>query len=159
MIIELIEHGYFDETLNCFEMMELDGIFPDSITFICGLQACCSKGAIDRGREMHSWIIKLSLSEIDDPFGRTLVDMYGKCGLLEEAQKVFDKFRFRSKGSWNAIIVAYAECEHSEEAIECFDRMQEEGASLDSITIVCVLKASRFSSMVAQGHKYIVNEC
>ena len=79
--------------------------------------------------------------------------MYGKCGLLEEAQKVFDKFRFHSKGSWNAIIAAYAECEHSEEAIECFDQMQEESASPDSITIVCVLKACGFSGMVAKGQQ------
>ena len=57
MMIELIEHGCFDETLNCFEMMELDGIFPDSITFICGLLACRSKGAIDKGWDLHSWII------------------------------------------------------------------------------------------------------
>ena len=26
MMIELIEHGCFDETLNCFQMMELDGV-------------------------------------------------------------------------------------------------------------------------------------
>ena len=39
----------FDETLNCFEMMKLDGIVPDSLTFICGLLACHSKGAIDKG--------------------------------------------------------------------------------------------------------------
>ena len=51
---------------------------------------------------------------------------------------MFDKFPFHSKGSWNAIIAAYAECEHSEEAIECFDQMQEESASQDSISIVCV---------------------
>ena len=49
MMIDLIEHGCFDETLNCFEMMELDGIVPDSITFICGLLACRSKGVIDKG--------------------------------------------------------------------------------------------------------------
>ena len=45
MMTGLIEHGYFDETLNSFEMMELDGIVADSITFICVLQACRSKGA------------------------------------------------------------------------------------------------------------------
>ena len=49
MMIELIEHGCFDETLNCFEMMELDGIVPDSITFIYCLLACRSKDAIDNG--------------------------------------------------------------------------------------------------------------
>ena len=49
MMIELIEHDFFDETLNCFKMMELDGIVPNSITFICGLLACRSKGAIDKG--------------------------------------------------------------------------------------------------------------
>ena len=110
MITGLIEHGYSDETLNSFEMMELDGIVPDSITFICGLQACRSKGAIDKGREIHSRIIKLSLPEMDDPFGSTLVNMYGKCGLLKEAEQVFDRFPFYSKRSWNAIIATYAEC-------------------------------------------------
>ena len=48
------------------------------------------------------------------------------------------------------IIAAYAECEHSEEAIECFDQMQEKGASPNSITIVCDLKTCGFSSMVAK---------
>ena len=81
---------------------------------------------------------------MDYPFGSTLVDMYGNCGLLEEARKVFDRFPFHSKGSWNAIIAAYAECEHSEEAIECFDQMQEESASPNSLTIDWVLKACGF---------------
>ena len=66
---------------------------------------------------------------MDYPFGSTLVDMYGNCGLLEEARKVFDRFPFHSKGSWNAIIATYVECKHNEEVIECFDQMQEEGAS------------------------------
>ena len=52
----LIEYGCFVETLNCFEIMGVDGRVPDSITFICVLQACRSKGVIDRGKEMHSWI-------------------------------------------------------------------------------------------------------
>ena len=68
-------------------------------------------------------------------------------------KKVFDKFPFHSKGSWNAIISVYAECEHSEEAIECFDQMQEESASPDSISIVCVLKACGFSGTVAKGQQ------
>ena len=34
MRIELIEHGWFDETLNCFEKTELDDIVPDSIAYL-----------------------------------------------------------------------------------------------------------------------------
>ena len=49
MMIELIEHGCFDETLTCFHMLEIDGIVPDSITFIGGLLACRSKGVIAKG--------------------------------------------------------------------------------------------------------------
>ena len=49
IMIELKEHGCSNEALNYFEMMELDGIVPDAMTFICGLLACRSKGAIDKG--------------------------------------------------------------------------------------------------------------
>ena len=66
---------------------------------------------------------------------------------------MFDKFLYYSTSSWNAIIAAYAECEHSEEGIECFDQMQEECASPDSIIIVCYLKACGFSDMAAKGQQ------
>jgi pentatricopeptide repeat protein len=142
MMSGLVEHGFLDESLNCLDkMMNVNGISPDAISFASGLQACGSKGAIDKGRDIHAWIIKLSLCEMDDAFGSTLVDMYGKCGLLEEAQNVFDRLPIHSKGSWNAIMAAYAECGYKEKAMECYDHMEIEGESPDSITIVCALKA------------------
>ena len=49
MTRELIEHGCFDETLICFHMLEIDGMVPNSIPFICGILASRSKGVIGKG--------------------------------------------------------------------------------------------------------------
>ena len=35
--------------INCFHMLEIDGMVPEYIPFICGLLACRSKGVIGKG--------------------------------------------------------------------------------------------------------------
>ena len=44
-----------------------------------------------------------------------LVDMYSKCGCLEDACKVFDQFPEQNTVSWNGIFLGYAQHGHGRE--------------------------------------------
>eukprot|EP00250_Pteridium_aquilinum_P015894 c22825_g1_i1 orf=685-2079(+) len=84
------EHGLGDEALKCLEMMQIEGLSPDAGALLCSLKACGSLSALFLGHEIHICICKKGY-ECDIFFKNSLVDMYAKCGLLIEAQEVFDK--------------------------------------------------------------------
>eukprot|EP00250_Pteridium_aquilinum_P009322 c18595_g3_i1 orf=2-544(+) len=67
--------------------------------------------------------------------------MYAKCGSLTEAQDVFDELPYRNVVSWTSLITGYVEHGHTEEALDCFERMQREGFSPDRVTFLSVLRA------------------
>jgi len=54
------------------------------------LNACGSLQALEEGRHIHKQIIQ-SVCKGDVFVGCSLVDMYAKCGSMEDAQSMFNK--------------------------------------------------------------------
>ena len=77
--------------------MQHEALFPNAYTFACILKCCASIGAIDKGKEIHAKIIKEEIL-----MKSALLDMYAKCGVLTEAQKVFDQLQIHDIVSWNS---------------------------------------------------------
>ena len=67
--------------------------------------------------------------------------MYGKCGRLSDARRLFDEMTHRTIFSWNALIGAYASHGQPCEAIELYLRMRGLGLMPDACTLASVLKA------------------
>eukprot|EP00250_Pteridium_aquilinum_P017807 c23789_g16_i1 orf=1-294(+) len=68
--------------------------------------------------------------------------MYAKCGALAKAQQVLYELPTRNVISWNAIIVGYCQYGYGQEALNCFEQMNCDGISPDSVTFASILKAS-----------------
>ena len=61
-----------------------------------------------------------------DPFvSSTLIDMYTKCWSLSEATWIFEKSSDQNVVSCNALLMGYTEQGYSEDALNCFRKMQE----------------------------------
>ncbi|KAH7293203.1 hypothetical protein KP509_28G015300 [Ceratopteris richardii] len=148
LISAYADHGYGKEALICIRKMQEDGICPDIITYVCGLKACGIKGASIEGQEIHTEIVKRGLENV--LISTTLVDMYAKNGFLEEARDHLMHLAVRDVVLWTALIDGYVENGFSEAALECFEQMQEEGISPDSVTFACSLKAC---GCVGAAHK------
>eukprot|EP00250_Pteridium_aquilinum_P000107 c10125_g1_i1 orf=2-898(-) len=85
-----VEHEFSTYALHCWEHMQVQGVSPNVFTVASTLTACGSIGALEKGQEIHVIVSKEGFE--DDPFvGNTLIDFYGKCGCLVEAQEVFDE--------------------------------------------------------------------
>ncbi|KAK1289874.1 Pentatricopeptide repeat-containing protein [Acorus calamus] len=68
--------------------------------------------------------------------------MYGKCGDLESAKRVFEGMTMRDSVTWNALITGYAQNGVWDKAINTFQQMRSEGTiEPDNITMVGVLSA------------------
>jgi pentatricopeptide repeat protein len=69
--------------------MKQEGVQPNSITFVGVLNACASIVALE-GRCVHEEIIE-SGWDSDVFVVNSLVDMYAKCGSMEDAQRVLNE--------------------------------------------------------------------
>jgi pentatricopeptide repeat protein len=153
LIAGYTEHGYGDEALECFAEMQGKGFSPNAATFICGLRACGSTGAIGRGHEIHAEIERRGLLDAGPSLGNSLIDMYAKCGSLSKAQEVFDHLPARDIVSWNSLLAGYAEHDRGEEVLVYFDKMQDGCVSPDAVTFVCSLKACGSTGAIEKGQE------
>ncbi|KAH7276358.1 hypothetical protein KP509_39G004000 [Ceratopteris richardii] len=69
--------------------------------------------------------------------------MYGKNGMLEEAEVVFDGLLTKDVVTWTSLICGYVGSGHGEKAIQFLFKMSEEGITPNSVTFICGLKACR----------------
>eukprot|EP01018_Ginkgo_biloba_P018582 Gb_16828 [translate_table: standard] len=152
VIAGYVHHGHVEEALNLFYQMRRAGMHPNSFTFASILKACASLGALKPGEHVHTHIIKAKF-ESDVFVGSALVDMYGKCGTVEEARRVFDKMPERNLVSWNAIIVAYAQHGNGKESLRLFEQMQRAGTSQNQFTFTTILSACDNLDVLEQGQQ------
>lgn len=71
----------------------------------------------------------------------SLIHLYGECGEVGKARKLFDKMSERNLVSWTCLIGGYAKSEKVEEAVALFFEMIEEGIVPNSVTMVSVISA------------------
>ncbi|KAH7330889.1 hypothetical protein KP509_20G006900 [Ceratopteris richardii] len=139
------------EILSCFEQMEHEGVSPNAFTFACVLKACGCVGNAELGERIHKIIAKEGLLEHDVVLGTSLVDMYAKCGDLIKAHCVLEELPVRNVASWNALISGYVTKDKDQQAISCFEKMQRENISPNSLTFSYVLKACGSIGAVDKG--------
>eukprot|EP01018_Ginkgo_biloba_P026033 Gb_07043 [translate_table: standard] len=158
MIREYANTGLSAEALSFYFQMRQAGIRPNKFTFPSVVKACAEISALQQGKEIHNHIIRNGF-ELDVFVGSALVDMYSKCGSIEDARHVFDKMSVRNAVSWTAMAVGYVQNGHPNEALRLFRQMQLEGLkpvlfSLVSVLLVCAQLAARQEG--EQIHGYII---
>ncbi|CAK9193539.1 unnamed protein product [Sphagnum troendelagicum] len=153
MIFGHVKYGQGQKALELFRQLQEEGVQPDFMTLVGVLNACASVVALEEGRRAHDWVIK-SGWDSNVFVGNSLIDMYAKCGSLEDALKVFNKMPSRDVVTWNAMIGGYAIHGHGKEALRQFEQMHEEGVQPDDTTFVCLLSACSHSGLVDEGLRF-----
>ncbi|KAG5514258.1 hypothetical protein RHGRI_035608 [Rhododendron griersonianum] len=150
MITGYREAGRFDNALNVLERMEFAGVRPNQVTMVNSLSACSSSGALDVGMRIHGFV-KRSGWELDVILGTSLIDMYGKCGRIEEGLGVFQSMEEKNVFTWNALIKGLALAKSGEEAVWWFSQMEQGEIKPDEVTLIGVLFACSHSGLVQVG--------
>lgn len=154
MIDGYVRNGDFSVALKLFDDMEDERMKPDVVTLASVLKACAQLGALDQGRWIHQYIDSNGLAREGNVILETaLVDMYCKCGCIDEASKVFDTVRSGDVVSWNAMIGGLAMHGHGQRALELFGRMKERGIIPNESTFIGALCACTHAGMVDDGKK------
>ncbi|PON47861.1 DYW domain containing protein [Trema orientale] len=149
-----------DETLQIFVSMLRSRMEPDQFTYGSVLKACAVQQALNHGMEIHGRIIKSGMG-LDLFVGGALVDMYCKCGTIEEAEKIHNRTDEQTMVSWNAILSGFSQQKQSEDAQRFFARMLETGVNPDNFTYATILDTCANLATVGLGmqiHAQIIKQ-
>ncbi|XP_020205228.2 pentatricopeptide repeat-containing protein At4g33990 [Cajanus cajan] len=151
LITGYAQNGLASEAIDAYNMMgECRNIIPNQGTWVSILPAYSHVGALQQGMKIHGRLIKNCLY-LDVFLATCLIDMYGKCGRLEDAMSLFYEIPRETSVPWNAIISSLGIHGHGEEALQLFKNMLSEGVKADHITFVSLLSACSHSGLVDEG--------
>uniref|UniRef100_A0A7N0T930 DYW domain-containing protein n=1 Tax=Kalanchoe fedtschenkoi TaxID=63787 RepID=A0A7N0T930_KALFE len=149
-----------EEAVRFFNRMRCDGVVPVVYNFAYLLKVCGTESDYRLGRELHGQLVVNGYAL--NLFAMTsLANMYAKCGLVEDAYKMFDRMPEKDLVSWNTVISGYAQNGKAKIAMEMVLRMQEEKVRPDSITMVSVLPAAADMGSLRIGktiHGFVIRD-
>ncbi|XP_057869583.2 pentatricopeptide repeat-containing protein At3g24000, mitochondrial isoform X2 [Cryptomeria japonica] len=147
------QNGYGEETLKLYCQMRHFGIRRDNFSLSSVLRACGILAALEQGKQIHAQIAQTGF-EIEGFVGSAIVYMYAKCGIIEDAHKIFSESTRRCTVLWNAMIAGYAQHGQGKEALQLFEQMLEQGMKPNHITFVSVLSACSHVGLIDEGLRY-----
>ncbi|OVA16609.1 Pentatricopeptide repeat [Macleaya cordata] len=118
-----------------------EGIKPDNFTYPLVLKACSGLSELEEGRRIRDSIEFNEKIKTNVFVECALIDMFAKCGRLDEARKVFEKMPSKDLVSWSAMISGSVQNGDWYEALCLFRRMRSEGLSPDSVIVATILPA------------------
>ncbi|KAJ6800816.1 putative pentatricopeptide repeat-containing protein-like, chloroplastic [Iris pallida] len=141
LIDSYIRDGRFVDALQVFRSMRLVHHRPDAVSIRRVLSVSGNLGALKMGREIHGQVYKMKMEAIPFVTAET-VRMYGKCGDMGNARKVFDEVLSKGSLTCTAIIEAYGFNRRHREAINLFKWMRSNGFlpnhfTFDAILAIC----------------------
>ena len=146
------ESDWPQEALKLFNDMQVSGIIPDQVTMLSVISACAQLGALDQAKRIHIFTDKNGFGNVLS-VNNALIDMYAKCGNIEEARRVFDKMPRRNVISWTSLITGYAMHGDANNALELFGQMKAERIEPNGVTFVGVLYACSHGGLVNEGRQ------
>ncbi|KAG0485202.1 hypothetical protein HPP92_009281 [Vanilla planifolia] len=100
------------------------GVRPLSFTYSSALVACSDISLVLMGCQIHGNLVKSGF-ERDYIIETSLMEMYAKSGLLEDALRIFNCCSSRDVVSWTSMVSGYASCGRISEAEMLFEEMPE----------------------------------
>ncbi|XP_057859664.1 putative pentatricopeptide repeat-containing protein At1g68930 [Cryptomeria japonica] len=153
LIVGYSQSGNSQQAVKLFCRMRQMGIKPDSVTFSSILSSCAGLATGEQGRQVHAIIIKCLLMP-NVAVGSALVNMYAKCGGIQDAQQVFDRMTEQNVPSWNAIIGGYGQNGQGMAAIRLFEQMLDEGIKPNDASFIAIISACCHAGLVDEGRHY-----
>ncbi|KAG9447321.1 hypothetical protein H6P81_013449 [Aristolochia fimbriata] len=142
MISGYLQRNRSRDALDVFRRMRmnLDLVAPNEVTAVGVLTASARITDLRLGRKVHGMVL-VNGFVLDVFVGAALIDMYVKCGMVEDAERVFDIMPDRNVVCWTSMISGYSQSGQFKEAIDLFRKMQIMEIDVDPATVVCVLSA------------------
>ncbi|MED6174745.1 hypothetical protein PIB30_071954 [Stylosanthes scabra] len=154
--------GKWVETLRLFHRMNACAISteerPDNYTVSISLKSCVGLQRLELGEMIHGFVKKEAMNK-DMFVGSALIELYSKCGRMNDAEKVFMEYPKPDVILWSSMVTGYERSGDPELALAFFSRMVvSENVCPDPVTLVSVVCACAHLSDFKLGrsiHGYV----
>ncbi|KAI3866938.1 hypothetical protein MKW92_043499 [Papaver armeniacum] len=146
----LVGSGCSADGLGLFVRMQRDGFDPSEYTYVSALNACSKMLDLRRGKQIHGRIVT-SNCRGNVFVSSALMDVYAKCGQVDQARWLFDRFSDKNVVLWNSMISGYLKNRRPEKCLDLFLEMKVAGVKPDLVTVSSVLGANFQSGFIDEA--------
>ncbi|CAN4110510.1 unnamed protein product [Withania somnifera] len=156
LISGLAQRKEFKQATSAFTEMQDQGVKPDENTLVSVLNCCSNLGALGVGKWVHRYIDRNRI-QVAGYVGNALIDMYAKCGSMDNALRVFGSMGTKDVYSYTSVIDGLATHGKARMALNFFYKMLDIGIQPNEVTFVGVLTACSHGGLVEEGHKFFAD--
>ncbi|KAF8081433.1 hypothetical protein N665_0887s0020 [Sinapis alba] len=132
--------GFHEQSMKVFLEARDSSLKLDKFTYAGALGFCGERCDLGLGKLLHGLVIVNGLAE-EVFVVNVLINMYCKCGKVDQAMSLFDRTDEKDKETWNSLISGYVRVGAAEETLNLLAKMHREGLKLTTYAIGSVLKA------------------
>jgi pentatricopeptide repeat protein len=144
--------GESDKALKLFNKMRTEETEPNYVTLLAVISACTNLSSLKHGGVIHGYILKFGIG-FSIFVCNALINMYAKCGSIDDSCKIFLEMPNRDSVTWSSMISAYGLHGYGEQALQLFYEMKERGVKPDAVTFLAVLSACNHTGLVTEGQQ------
>ncbi|KVH89624.1 pentatricopeptide repeat-containing protein At4g32450, mitochondrial-like [Cynara cardunculus var. scolymus] len=119
------------EAVEVLGLLEQRNISVDISRYLFLMNECGEAQALEEAKYVYEHLSR-SISHLDVRICNKIMEMYAKCGSMEDAYTVFNKMGQRNLTSWDTMITWLAKNGHGEDAIEMFTEFKKIGLKPDN---------------------------
>nr|XP_010925117.1 putative pentatricopeptide repeat-containing protein At3g25970 [Elaeis guineensis] len=148
------QNGLSEEALKFFGQIRSASLEIDHYAFSAALRSCSDLAVLQLGRQVHGLVFRSGFGS-NDFVASSLIYMYSKCGVIDDARRSFDESHKDNSVTWNSIIFGYSQHGRGRTALDLFFEMQELEVAPDHITFVAVISACSHIGLVEAGSNFL----
>ncbi|VAI44348.1 unnamed protein product [Triticum turgidum subsp. durum] len=153
MVVAYAQNGAEEDAFAVYLGARRAGEEPTDFMVSSVLTTCAGLLGLDLGRALHAVAVR-SCIDANIFVASALVDMYGKCGGVEDAHHVFVDMPQRNLVTWNAMIGGHANIGDAINALAVFSDMIASGETAPNyITLVNVITACSRGGLTKEGYE------
>ncbi|KAL5580766.1 hypothetical protein UlMin_013208 [Ulmus minor] len=136
MITAFVQGNCLEEAFELFREMVVLDMKPNDVTMVSVVSACAKKEDIEFGRWLCSYIERNGI-EVNLTLNNAMLDMYVKCGSVEDAQNLFDKMPEKDVVSWTTMLDGYTRSGKYDKAQRVFEDFPYQDIAAWNVLISC----------------------
>lgn len=142
---------YAKKALVTYIDMQRLNFQPNISTFASIIGVCSLLASIEVSEQVQTQLMKSEFYN-NIKMGSALIDMYSKCGRIEDARRVFDHMPERNVFSWTSMIDGYGKNGYPNEALDLFNIMKcKYHVEPNCVTFLSALSACGHAGLVDMG--------
>lgn len=159
LILGYAQEGNLLEAMDLFRQLteskchQVDGFVLSSL-----MGVFADFALVEQGRQIHAFTAKVP-SGLDISVANSILDMYLKCGLTDEAERLFNEMHSKNVVSWTVMITGYGKHGLGRKAVALFNKMQLDNIEPDGVTYLAVLSACSHSGLTEESQEYFSRLC